>query len=59
MLLDVVAHSRAPSDARHDGCPVEFDVTKRDGIAIVLNVSYEAVMYFVLPSTVRFVFVVG
>jgi hypothetical protein len=56
MLLDVAAHSRAPSYARHDGCPVEFDFTKRDDIAIVLKVSYEAVMYLVLPSTVRFVF---
>ena len=59
MLLDVVAHYRAPSDARHNGCPVEFDVTRRDDIAIVLKVSYEAVMHLVLPSTTRCVFVVG
>ena len=59
MLLDVVAHSRAPSYARHDGCPIEFDFTKRDDIAIVLKASYEASMYVVLPSTARLVFIVG
>jgi hypothetical protein len=59
MLLNVGAHSRAPSDARYDGCPVYFDVTKRDDIAIGLKVNCEAVMCLVLPSTARFVSVVG
>ena len=59
MLLNVGAHSRAPSDARYDGYLLDFDVTKRDDFAIVLKVSYEAVMCLVLPSTTRFVFVVG
>ena len=59
MLLNVGAHSRAPSDARYDGCLLDFDVTKRDDFATVLKVSYEAVMCLVLPSTTRCVFVVG